>query len=109
MDARSRTAQARARADTLTGRALALALRPGLEPGDAVEELVALADGTAEALDQAWARLRGLALEATSPTLQLALDLLAEAVGEVGRALPTRVAVPPALVDLSDGAPAVRI
>lgn len=109
MESTARKTQVGVRADALTGRALALALRPGLEPGDAVEELVALADGTAEALDQAWSRLRGLALEATSPTLQLALDLLAEAVGEVGRALPMHVPVPPALVDLSGGAPVVKI
>lgn len=96
------------RADLVTGRALALALRPGLEPGGAVAELVHLADGTAEALDRGWARLRSLALEATSPTLQMALDLLAEAVAEVGRALPTHVDVPPALVDLT-GSPTVRI
>lgn len=65
--------------DVLTGRALGLALAPGLEPLGSVAELVVLAAGSTDALDGACGRLRALAREASGETLQLALDLLAEA------------------------------
>ncbi len=67
-------------ADALVGRAVRLALRPGLDPMYAVAELSACADGAVDALDVARARLRALAREGGGETLQLAVDLLAEAI-----------------------------
>lgn len=78
-------------ADLVTGRALALALRPGLEPDAAVAELVVLAGGLRDPLEAGWSRLRTLALETAGPTLQLALDLLAEAVARAGQGAGQRV------------------
>lgn len=65
--------------DALVGRAVRLALRPGLDPTYAVAELAGLAEGAIDALEVARARLRALAAEGAGPTLQLAVDLLAEA------------------------------
>lgn len=64
--------------DLVTGRALALASAPGIDPVAAVAELVALVGGSRDAVEEAWARLRMLALEACGPTLRLAMDLLEE-------------------------------
>lgn len=85
MAAPTRTDPAPGNADLVTGRAIALALRPGLEPHAAVAELVVLVGGLCGPLEAGWSRLRALALETTGPTLQLALDLLAEAVARAGQ------------------------
>jgi len=65
--------------DALVGRAVRLALRPGLDPMYAVAELADLAGGAVDAVEVARARLRALAAEGGGPTLQLAVDLLSEA------------------------------
>lgn len=67
-------------ADALVGRAVRLALRPGLDPMYAISDLAAYADGAVDALEVARARLRALVREGGGETLQLAVDLLAEAI-----------------------------
>ncbi len=72
-------------ADRCTGRALALALSPGLAPFAAVGDLVALAQGDPVPLEIAAARFRACLRDTPdSEWARLALDLCQEALADPG-------------------------